>query len=689
MPGIFSRLKTWVAGEVLTHSDLNAEFDNIISNAAGDKMDGTSHNLAEMQQTEDPAPSGTPDLVQPISITDEIRRLRYAIKRIIGKTNWYETPDRSLTTVYQNAAHIFSPPSDSSYQDTGISQAVSAGIYDLYGYADLSWRGTAKFGAYGLQNSPGIGPHCFYLDPGRVDSASNAISLWFKNFAAGDTIIYNPHTNLRVYLNINGYIQADLTLATVNGGAKEVKTVVGSTSLAGNASFKHLLVSYSLKNSADDYLKVYIDGTLIGSVTVPMKVSLPKRNERVFLMGSNSSKTVSNTMSNAVVPESDGWTISSSGSVTGTGTVSNGILTINPAAGGRVYSKATPVSSGNVWYEYKFRLSEVTASSLPAVSPLTIGYFSSFINNNFNGTNSTEGHELVVFANQLVLRPWARGFPTMAVNAISATHHLMVDIDTSDWTVIAIEQTATQAKLYINGIYKGYVSSSQASGGSSLNNSLGFGYNGITSAALAKIQIEYFRYGTGSYSISANSSQSEQISDICLISGGVSNSDLIASLSSSSPFNLFGNEVNTRNTDLSRVGFLGGAVTATSTYTVGSVKTHSNGKTPISVNSLFSSAGTSLATAYRCFIYSSITGTNADGITAQPGQFAIDPGASTIGSGAISGELTCANSSYPPSINLVGTRVYPAGEVTFTLYAYNPNAVLGPLLKQVDISISQ
>jgi len=117
MPGIFSRLKTWVAGEVLTHSDLNAEFDNLIANAQADKLDGVSHNLSEMQSSEDPAPSGTPDVVQPISISDEIKRLRYAINRIVGKTNWYDVPSRNLTSKFTSARHIFSPTFDNLTSD--------------------------------------------------------------------------------------------------------------------------------------------------------------------------------------------------------------------------------------------------------------------------------------------------------------------------------------------------------------------------------------------------------------------------------------------------------------------------------------------------------------------------------------------------------------------------------------------
>ena len=30
---VLSRVKTWISGEVLTHTDLNAEFDNLLNNA--------------------------------------------------------------------------------------------------------------------------------------------------------------------------------------------------------------------------------------------------------------------------------------------------------------------------------------------------------------------------------------------------------------------------------------------------------------------------------------------------------------------------------------------------------------------------------------------------------------------------------------------------------------------------------
>jgi hypothetical protein len=89
----FSRLKTWVANEVLKSSDLNAEFDNVINNFTPTGMDDISQNVSAMQTSVDPGGIGTESLAT--NLAGEIQRLRYAIKRLVkrdGSKQWYEAP---------------------------------------------------------------------------------------------------------------------------------------------------------------------------------------------------------------------------------------------------------------------------------------------------------------------------------------------------------------------------------------------------------------------------------------------------------------------------------------------------------------------------------------------------------------------------------------------------------------------
>jgi hypothetical protein len=57
--GLISRIKTWVSGETLTASDLNAEFNNVINNMIPASIEDSSATATAMRATTDPYPGGT------------------------------------------------------------------------------------------------------------------------------------------------------------------------------------------------------------------------------------------------------------------------------------------------------------------------------------------------------------------------------------------------------------------------------------------------------------------------------------------------------------------------------------------------------------------------------------------------------------------------------------------------------
>jgi hypothetical protein len=89
MGATFSRIKTWIA-EVLTASDLNAEFDNILNNLTPAGVDDASATTTAMRTTADPYPGGVASL--PTSLEGELQRLRYVIQQITKETYWYIDP---------------------------------------------------------------------------------------------------------------------------------------------------------------------------------------------------------------------------------------------------------------------------------------------------------------------------------------------------------------------------------------------------------------------------------------------------------------------------------------------------------------------------------------------------------------------------------------------------------------------
>lgn len=97
MPGLFTRVKTWVK-EHLKTTDLNAEFDSVITNSVPLKIDDLSLTVSDMQATDDPGDEGTEN--QAASLEEEVQQLRFQLKEIIGDAQWYSSPAASLGTAF-------------------------------------------------------------------------------------------------------------------------------------------------------------------------------------------------------------------------------------------------------------------------------------------------------------------------------------------------------------------------------------------------------------------------------------------------------------------------------------------------------------------------------------------------------------------------------------------------------------
>jgi hypothetical protein len=96
--GILSRVKTWAAGETLTASDLNAEFDNILNNLDPDNVEDASANATAMQAVADPYPGASESLAT--DLRGEIQRIRYQLKAILGEAQWYIDPDNTIAGLH-------------------------------------------------------------------------------------------------------------------------------------------------------------------------------------------------------------------------------------------------------------------------------------------------------------------------------------------------------------------------------------------------------------------------------------------------------------------------------------------------------------------------------------------------------------------------------------------------------------
>lgn len=95
MGGLYSRIKTWGTTDTLTAADLNAEFDNVLTNFIPQMMSGYSANAAQMQIQTSPGALGSESLAT--SLSGELERLRFVLSEITGQTYWYQAPVISLS----------------------------------------------------------------------------------------------------------------------------------------------------------------------------------------------------------------------------------------------------------------------------------------------------------------------------------------------------------------------------------------------------------------------------------------------------------------------------------------------------------------------------------------------------------------------------------------------------------------
>lgn len=125
---VFSRIKTWVSNEVLTASDLNAEFNNILTNMQPTGIEDASSDVAAMQATVSPGGVGTESLAT--DLLGELQRVRYVIKRLTEGAQWYSSPVRFLGTTantgISSSSGSFSTTSTSDIDVTNLTVTITA-----------------------------------------------------------------------------------------------------------------------------------------------------------------------------------------------------------------------------------------------------------------------------------------------------------------------------------------------------------------------------------------------------------------------------------------------------------------------------------------------------------------------------------------------------------------------------------
>jgi hypothetical protein len=126
--------KTWTTGEVLTAADLNNSFSSVITNSIPANIDDYSTNSSVMGTTTDPYPAAAVSL--PTALAGELEHIRYMIKQITGKSQWYV-----------DAAAIGSKGADVNSATSPLPVLTDGNFFDVTGTSAISEIATLGVGS--------------------------------------------------------------------------------------------------------------------------------------------------------------------------------------------------------------------------------------------------------------------------------------------------------------------------------------------------------------------------------------------------------------------------------------------------------------------------------------------------------------------------------------------------------------
>lgn len=371
----FSRLKTWTDDETLTNEDLNAEFDNMLSNFIPAGMDDYSSTVGQMQIQTNPGELGSE--IPATSLAGELSRIRWILSEITGNPYWYQSPAKSL------ASGSYSPAFILPFDGFGVNEV----------YSNILSRGVNPFALLPTATPNGLLPENLTSTYKKRGGASldltaarpiiypgvysnplrGTIGVWFRNVGTSQVLALNIVAGIQLWVNASGKIEAKFYEQTPSSEtAKSTTTLTGTTTVVGDSNWKLAIMSWDIGEASTagiNSVYLYIDGVLETSVTnetivVPNTTS---GGSWIFGQGINDPAwTKYSSMS--VLPASEAssaWTAASGAS--GAMSVSGGVLTIG-SVGGVGYANisrtdfATSAFSSGLTLEMKMKLNSSSFS---------------------------------------------------------------------------------------------------------------------------------------------------------------------------------------------------------------------------------------------------------------------------------------------------------------------------------------
>jgi len=535
MAGLFSRIKNWLQGEELDAVDLNAEFNNIITNFVPDQMDDYSTNAAQMQTTTDPGATGTESLAT--SLAGELERIRFVIKRIVDKTNWYDAGDTTLSSNPGNLAMYL--PFDGQegqaegttgpYRDTitrgSIINALSRITADVVA-ADFDAT-NKKFGDYSYIT--GSGNVLAY--PGIYNQRYiGTFSTHFRNLFSNDYIAFNPLLGMEVFLDSSGYLTSRITERTAaTEVTKVVKTVAGSSSRASDANFNLVTTKWRCNDhsgASTDLLEMEFNGTEEGTQLTAQDIDINPGDGGVWFFGAKrNDPTWTHFSAMSVTPDNEAASAWGTTGTAGAGSVANGVLTINcTGVQTLVYNRgAAPGVDFNAGFTLDFKMKlDLDAGTFPPSTAAAC----------FISARDTD-------LNRSFTIGFLPGFLTFG-DPVAA---YKITVDTGNYHVYRITTTGTPNptyELYIDGVHRGSFTSS--GNDATANDNIEFGDNNAAAGSNIPSLWEYVSYDNASATppIAVNTATGN-LDDIA-ITNTISSDTTIASLVSSSADNVYGSQ---------------------------------------------------------------------------------------------------------------------------------------------------
>ncbi len=352
MAGNISRLKVWVK-EKLKYSDLNREFNNIISGMTPAGVDDYSANAAEYQSAVAPV-TAAGAFSSPTSLAGELERLRYQILRMTGKTYWYNDPGRVLSVAPQDLCSYI------TFTGGSASEAVANVIRRGALINALSLTSENLLAAHLASNSP-VNVFSLILGtavlaiPAKEARRTGTISLRAKDLGNGNYFAYNPLLGIELYQD-SSKVVAKFTSATASTEtAKVVNTITGTTDVTA-ASFEHIALTYSVDVPSMEIFKSLGTASLSSQGTSAAAMVMNSGTGGLWFFGAKKNAiTFDHSVANSAEPDAmtDLWTLVG----TNNAAVAGGVLAISTALNAdNLYTKTTNIDLARMTVEAKVKV---------------------------------------------------------------------------------------------------------------------------------------------------------------------------------------------------------------------------------------------------------------------------------------------------------------------------------------------